>query len=202
GGGRESAQELVAGFSGEQQPPAQPPVAVGGKGRRRRREAQRVPVAVALDERAASDVALYQAFGFELRIGIGHRGPVDAQNGREFPAGRDAVAGAQIACVHQGTKLVAQLDIERNVAFRLKVYRKHCLSPEANLSRYWPGTRAILSFLSVYPPGSPWQGLLARGAAARPPKRLSRPTLVAPPRAAVRARTRDLPSSALPAAAR
>ena len=40
---------------------------------------------------------------------------------REFTAGGNAVAGAKVAGVNEGAKLVTQLDIEGDVAFGLKV---------------------------------------------------------------------------------
>src|SRR6266851_4558878 len=71
---------------------------------------------------------------------------MDAEDGSELAAGRNAVARAKIAGVYQRTQLVAQLDIERNMTFGLEMYRQHCLSQKANCSRYWAGARANLSF--------------------------------------------------------
>src|SRR6267154_1190890 len=68
-----------------------------------------------------------------------------AEDGSELAAGRNAVARAKIASVYQRTKLVTQLDIERNVTFGLEMYGQHCLSQKANCSRYWTGARANLS---------------------------------------------------------
>src|SRR6266849_1584585 len=70
---------------------------------------------------------------------------MDAEDGSELAAGRNAVARAKIAGVYQRTELVAQLDIERNVTFGLEMYGQHCLSQKANCSRYWTGARANLS---------------------------------------------------------
>src|SRR5712672_608569 len=70
---------------------------------------------------------------------------MDTEDGSEFAAGRNAVARAEIASVYQRAKLVAQLDIERNVTFGLEMYGQHCLSQKANCSRYWTGARANLS---------------------------------------------------------
>jgi len=44
-----------------------------------------------------------------------------AQHLGQFPAGGNPVAGAQIARMHQGAQLVAQLNVEGNVTFGLKV---------------------------------------------------------------------------------
>jgi hypothetical protein len=46
---------------------------------------------------------------------------MDAEGESEFPAGGDAVTGTQIAGVDQGTELVAELDVEGDVALGLKV---------------------------------------------------------------------------------
>jgi hypothetical protein len=43
-------------------------------------------------------------------------------------------------------ELVAKLDVQRDVAFGLEMYRKHCLSPAANSTANWTDTRANLSF--------------------------------------------------------
>src|SRR5882762_1477517 len=77
----------------------------------------------ATNESSTADMAADQSFGFEFRVRVGDRGTVDAELYSEFAARRNAVSGAQIACVYQGPKLVAQLDVERNVAFGLQVYR-------------------------------------------------------------------------------
>src|SRR6266851_9300174 len=74
---------------------------------------------------------------------------MDAEDGSELAAGRNAVARAKIAGVYQRTELVAQLDIERNVTFGLEMYGQHCLSQKANCSRYWTGARANLSFCDL-----------------------------------------------------
>ena len=68
---------------------------------------------------AAADVALNQAFGFEFGVGVCDGGAVNAELCSEFAAGGDAVAVAQFAAMDEGAKLVAQLDVERNVAFGL-----------------------------------------------------------------------------------
>jgi hypothetical protein len=74
-------------------------------------------------------VTLYEPFGFQLRIGVRDRCAVYAQHGGQLAAGGNAVAGTQIASVHKGTQLIAQLNVKRNVTLRLEVYREHCLSP-------------------------------------------------------------------------
>src|SRR6267154_2013907 len=51
-----------------------------------------------------------------------------AEHNCELAAGGNTVTGAKVACMYQGTKLVAQLDVKRNVAFRLQMDRKHWLS--------------------------------------------------------------------------
>src|SRR5258708_9262489 len=70
---------------------------------------------------------------------------MNAEHGREFTAGGNAVTRAQISGVDEGPQLIAKLDVERNVALRLELEWKHCLSPSANSSRYWPDSRANLS---------------------------------------------------------
>jgi ABC-type lipoprotein export system ATPase subunit len=44
---------------------------------------------------------------------------VYAELHRKLAAGRDAISGTQIACVYQRAELIAQLDVQRNVTFRL-----------------------------------------------------------------------------------
>jgi hypothetical protein len=44
---------------------------------------------------------------------------MDAQLRRQFAARGDAIAGLEFAGMHQAAKLVAQLDIQWNVAFWL-----------------------------------------------------------------------------------
>src|SRR5215471_10455456 len=103
-------------------------------------------IPIALNVGPAADMALNQAFRFELGVRIGDRRPVDTQNRGQFTAGRYTIAGPQIARMHQRAQLISQLDVQGNVAFRLKVYRKHCLPPGTNFSKHWPNARAILSF--------------------------------------------------------
>src|SRR5258707_1317005 len=75
---------------GEEQFPADSPVSIQDW-RRRRSDLQ--AVAVSLYKRAASHVALNQAFGFQFGIGIRHGRAVNAKHGRELTAGWNAVAG-------------------------------------------------------------------------------------------------------------
>src|SRR4029077_19523629 len=93
--------------------------------------------------------ALNQAFGFQLGVSIRHRGAVDAEHGRKLTAGGNAVALTQIAGVHESAQLVAKLDVQRDVALWLEMKWKHCLSPSANSTRYWPAARANLSFRNL-----------------------------------------------------
>jgi len=71
---------------------------------------------------------------------------VNAEHGGELTAGGNAVALTQIAGVHESAQLVAKLDVQWNVTLRLEMEWKHCLSPSANSTRYWPAARANLSF--------------------------------------------------------
>src|SRR6266566_8166861 len=80
------------------------------------------------NECSAAHMAADQAFGFEFRVCIGDRSTVDAELQGKFTARRNAVSRTQIACVYQGAKLVAQLDVERNVTFRLQMHRDHWYS--------------------------------------------------------------------------
>jgi hypothetical protein len=64
-------------------------------------------------------VALNQAFGFEFGIGVRDGGAVNAKLRGKFAAGGNAVAVTQFAAMYEGAKLVAQLDVERNVTFGL-----------------------------------------------------------------------------------
>jgi hypothetical protein len=86
-------------------------------------------VRFAKNECSAAHMAANQAFGFKFRIGVGHRGAVNTKLHGKFTARRDAISRAQIPCVYQGANLVAQLDVQRNVAFRLQVDWNHWHSP-------------------------------------------------------------------------
>jgi len=116
--GGEAGKNLFAAFIGEEKFPAET-IAVVEDGRRWRRDFQ--AVAIGADKSAAADVALDEAFGFEFGIGVGDSGAMDTEGKSEFAAGGDAVTGTQIASVDEGTELVTKLDIEGDVAFRLKV---------------------------------------------------------------------------------
>ena len=72
-----------------------------------------------LNERAAAHMAANQPFGFELSVSVRDSRAVNAKLHGEFAAGGDAVPGAEIPGVDERAKLVAQLDIERNVTFGL-----------------------------------------------------------------------------------
>jgi len=96
----------------------------------RRRSGNFQAIAIGADEGAAADVSLDEALGFEFGVGIGDGGAMDAESESEFAASGDAVTGTKIAGVDEGTELIAELDIERNVTFGLKVYWQHCLSPQ------------------------------------------------------------------------
>src|SRR5882762_2126139 len=79
----------------------------------------------AANESSAAHMPADQTFGFEFRVRVGDRGTVDAELHSELAARRNAVPGTQIACVYQGAKLVAQLNVERNVAFGLQMHWNH-----------------------------------------------------------------------------
>ncbi len=68
---------------------------------------------------AAADVALNQAFGFEFGVGVCDGGPVNPELRGQLAAGGDAVTVAQFAAMDESAELVAQLDVERDVAFGL-----------------------------------------------------------------------------------
>ena len=140
--GSETAEDFFAAFIGKEQFPADAPVSIQNW-RCRRGDLQ--AVTVSLNERTASHVALNETFRFQLGVGIGYRGAMNAEHGREFTAGRNAIARAQISGVDEGPQLIAKLDVQRNVALRLEMEWKHCLSPSANSTRYWPDARANLS---------------------------------------------------------
>ena len=69
----------------------------------------------------------------DLRIRVRRRrwrrGAVDAKHGGEFAAGGDAVAGAEIAGVDEGAKLITELNVQWDVGFWLEMHWEHCLSP-------------------------------------------------------------------------
>ena len=66
-------------------------------------------------------MALDEALGFEFSVGIGDGGAVNTENLREFAAGRNTVTRTEVPGVNEGAELVAQLDIEGDMAFGLKV---------------------------------------------------------------------------------
>jgi hypothetical protein len=45
-------------------------------------------------------MALDEAFGLQLCVGVGYRGSVHAEHGSQLAAGRDAIAGAQVTSMH------------------------------------------------------------------------------------------------------
>ena len=124
--GSEAAEHFFAAFVGEEQFPANAAIAIE---HRRRGRSDFKAVAIAANVCAAADVALDQAFGFEFGVGVGDGGAMHAEHGGEFAAGGDAVAVTQIAGMDEGAELVAQLDVERNVAFGLEMEWQHCLAP-------------------------------------------------------------------------
>jgi hypothetical protein len=52
---------------------------------------------------------------------------MDAELRGQLAAGGDAITGAKVAGVHQRAQLVADLDVERDVAFGLELQRHHWL---------------------------------------------------------------------------
>ena len=96
----EAGENFLAAFIGEEKFPAKA-IAIVEERRRGRRNLQ--AVAIGADERAAADMALDEAFGFEFGVGIGDGGAMDAEGESEFTAGGDAVTGPKIASVDQGT---------------------------------------------------------------------------------------------------
>jgi hypothetical protein len=123
--GGEAREDFIAALVGKKKLPAEAIMAI--EGRRRRGDLQ--TVAIAANESAAANVSLDKAFGLKFGVGVGDGGAMDAEQLREFAAGGNAVAGAKITGVNKGPKLVAKLDVQGNMAFGLKVYWQHCLSP-------------------------------------------------------------------------
>ena len=77
--------------------------------------------AFAANEGASPDVAADEPFGFELGVRVGNGGAVNAQLHGEFAAGGNAFARAQIPAMNQRANLIAQLDVQRNVALGLQM---------------------------------------------------------------------------------
>ena len=75
--------------------------------------------AFAANKCSPANVAADQALGFEFGVGVGDGRAVHTELCRELAARGNAFAGTQISPVHQRTDLVAQLHIERHVAFGL-----------------------------------------------------------------------------------
>ena len=116
-GAEQAVERIVAALIGKERLPANgPPGTTDGGGGA---ICKRPPVCA--NESAAADMTFDQPFGFQFRIGIGHRGAVHAQMLREFAACGNAVAGAQFAAMYQRAKLVAELHVERDVAFGLEL---------------------------------------------------------------------------------
>jgi len=59
---------------------------------------------------------------------------VNAQLHGQFAARRDSIAGAKFARMDERAKLIAKLDVEGNVAFRLNLEGQHWLSPTGQYS--------------------------------------------------------------------
>ncbi len=114
----EAGENFFAAFIGEEKFPAKAIAIVEGRWRGRR---NLQAIAIGADKSAAANMALNEALGFKFGVGVGDGGAVNAKGKGEFAAGGDAIAGAKIASVDQGTKLVAKLDVEWDVGFRLKV---------------------------------------------------------------------------------
>jgi hypothetical protein len=114
----EAGENFLAAFIGEEKFPAE---AIGIVEERRRGRRDLQAVAIGADKSATADMALDEALRFKFGVGIGDGGAMDAEGKSEFTAGGDAVTGTEIAGVDQGTKLVAQLDVEGDMAFGLKV---------------------------------------------------------------------------------
>ncbi len=94
--GGKAREDFFAAFIGEEKFPTQAVVAVQRR-RRGRRDFQ--AVAIALDEGAATDVPLNEAFGFQFGVGVGDGGAMNAEHLREFAAGGNAIAGAKVTRV-------------------------------------------------------------------------------------------------------
>jgi hypothetical protein len=116
--GGEACEDFFATLIGEEEFPAEAIATVENR-RRGRRNFQ--AVAIGANEGTAAHVALDEPLGFEFGVGIGNGGAVHAESKSELAASGYAITGMQIAGMDQGTELVAELDIERDVAFGLKV---------------------------------------------------------------------------------
>ena len=68
---------------------------------------------------AAANVSLNHPFGFQLGVCVRDGGTVNAQLRSELAACRDAVTCAKLAGMDQGAKLIAKLNVKRDVAFGL-----------------------------------------------------------------------------------
>jgi hypothetical protein len=90
-----------------------------------------------------------EAFGFEFGIGVRDSGAVDAQLRRQFATCGNALSGPQIASMNEGTNLVAQLDIERNVTFGLQQEWNHWLTPSGQFILPFPYVKSQFVFPSV-----------------------------------------------------
>ena len=84
---------------------------------------QATAAAVDAGEITLAHAAVIRKFRTELP------GAVDAEHGREFARGGDAVAGAKITGVDECAQLIAELDVQRDVGFWLEMHWEHCLSP-------------------------------------------------------------------------
>ena len=76
-------------------------------------------------------MSLDQSFGFEFGVRIGNGSAMNAEYNGKFAAGGNAVAGTKITGMNQCAKLIAQLNVKRNVTLGLEMYWQHCLSPKS-----------------------------------------------------------------------
>jgi hypothetical protein len=118
-GGCETGEDFLAALIREQKFPTEA-VGVAIKCRRSRRSDFEA-VAVTPNEGAAADVALDEALGFQFSVSVCNGGAVNTEDLGEFPARGNAVARTKVTGVNEGAELVAQLDVERDMTFGLKV---------------------------------------------------------------------------------
>src|SRR5712692_5329550 len=127
---------------------------------------------IGANEGSAPHMALNQPFRLELRIGVRHRGAVYAELAGQLAAGRDAVPRAQIARVHQGAQLVAQLNVKRYMTFGLQLQWQHWLLPAGHFLTRLACVKSQFVSRLKRPSRSPLQ---APGGASHPGKRAPSP---------------------------
>src|SRR5207253_10951357 len=97
---------------------------------------------------------------FRSRVSVRHGGAMHAKLRGQLAAGGNAIARPQVAGMNQRTQLVAELDIEGNVALGLQLNRQHWLFPSSQSTLPFAGVKSQFVFS--------WNSAARRLAQAKP----------------------------------